>query len=157
MRLIGFMTAIVVATGASAMISAAQALDPGKYECQVRKSLGVKGGTGEKIKLPDAPVLFQLEIGEGPVFGDQLRENPLRRTDVYEPEPRPTFVARISATMFATPADRLISFDRRTFSDAEMSLVLSDDGEYLAYGSPHGGELFGVAIYAGACSPSGNE
>ncbi len=142
---------LMIASGAVLLNSAASGAEAGRYECQVRKSVGVTAGSGAKFKLAAAPNSFELEIGEGPIFGDQLKESPLRRTDVYEPEAMPVIVARIHADLFSKPADRMISRDRRSFSDDDMSLIIADTGEFIAFGPVKVAENLGVAVYAGVC------
>lgn len=146
--------AIAVSCGIFFLTPAAHALSPGIYECHIKASFGVKAGSGAKIRLKGAPKNFLLEIGEGPIFGDQLKEGPRRRTDVYEPESPPAMTARFAGSFFAKPADRLISYDRRLFTDKGASLVLSESaGEFVAYGEADAASGLGVAVYSGVCSP----
>ncbi len=148
------LAALSAAACAASPIAVTNAAEAGNYVCSVREAVSVKGGAGETTALSDAPKSFSLEIGEGPIFGDQLRDDPLRQTDVYEPEGRPTFVARIDAELFAKRADRLISYDRQIFSNGENTLIVLDDGDYIAYGRAPHKTYFGAAIYSGTCAAS---
>lgn len=152
MRYQYYLAALSAASCATSPVAVSKAADAGTYVCLIREAVGVRGGAGGTTALPDAPKSFSLEIGEGPIFGDQLRDDPLRRTDVYEPEGRSKFVARIDADLFARRADRLISYDRQVFSNEENTLIISEDGDYIAYGRAPQKTYFGAAIYSGTCA-----
>lgn len=154
MRKIVFLLAMTTTAHAGLITEGTTTSESERYRCEVRKAVGVEGGSGAKIRLSGAPAMFSLEIGAGPIFGDQLRAAPKNRTNVYLPEEGPTFVARIDAALFATPADRLISHDRRSFSDGRSVFTLSEHGTFIAHGPALGEVELGAAIYAGVCAIS---
>lgn len=148
-------TAIPAALLASALVcQGTSAADAGNYDCELRKAFGVTAGTGARIKVPPLVNSFTLELGDGPIFGDQLKESPRRQTEVYDPEAQAVAVARIHADLFARPAKRMVSYDRQSFSDGSISLVLQDDGDFVAYGPFKSADKIGAVVYAGSCKPA---
>jgi len=130
---------------------AAAAVEPGFYECRISSATVLAAGAPAAQALADAPEKFTLEIGEGPIFGDQLRETPLRTTDIYEPEPRAVMVARISAPLFANRPVTMRSSDRSSFAGADAGISVTDDGAFAAYGRKQYENTPGAAIYSGQC------
>lgn len=141
------LASVVVCQGASAA-------DAGNYDCQVRKAFGVTAGSGARIKMPPVMNSFTLELGDGPIFGDQLKASPRRQTEVYDPEARAAAVARIHADLFDRPAERMVSYDRQSFSEGNISLILRDNGDFVAYGPFKSADKVGAAVYAGSCKPA---
>ncbi|MCB2096890.1 MAG: hypothetical protein KDE05_04595 [Parvularculaceae bacterium] len=136
--------------------TAALALSPGTYECRIAAAISVEAGSGVVTEIADRPQSFLLEIGEGPVFGDELKNPPLRTTDKYvppgdRPGARPVMVARIKTPLFADHADRLLSSDRSAFHGAGASVALADDGAFVAYGKFDSKTAPGAAVYSGVC------
>jgi hypothetical protein len=145
-----FLMTLAVANVSFAWNSAALAIEPGHYLCQIEKARGVTAQHGRSVRLRDAPASFLVDAADGPIFGDDLLQPP-RALDVYNPETGYGFVVRSPAGLFSSQMTGLRSTDGRTYSQADMTILFLDGERFIAYGLLDTQSFAGVAIYSGAC------
>jgi hypothetical protein len=149
-KVASLLMALIIANVSFAWNSAALAIEPGHYFCQIEKARGVTAQHGRSVRLRDAPASFLVDAADGPIFGDDLLQPP-RALDVYDPETRYGFVVRSPAGLFSSQMTGLRSSDGRAYSQADMTILFSDGERFIAYGLLDTQSFAGIAIYSGAC------